>query len=99
MSKTSCLLILILITVSLSYLFNSSLQEGVTFTNYSNSKLLVKPWDEFCVQDPPSCQNNDNFLLTQRNPPIGCWCKNQKATLAGNDCTDMEYDPFIEFRR
>ena len=91
-----------LVAVLLILLINISgfnIKEGVTFTPYDNSKLLTRPWDEFCVQTPPSCQKDRSFLLVDREPPIGCWCRDKKSVLDNPSCTDIHYDPFIEFRR
>ena len=82
------------------YYLNSSLREGVVFTRFDNEKWFNKPWDKFCVQTPSSCQKNDNFLLVNRDPQIGCWCNDkQQAPLLDNKCTDLEFDPYVEYRR
>ena len=75
------------------------LREGVIFTPYDNSKLFNKPWDKFCIQPPPSCQKDTmNAQDAHGNPPIGCWCSDQEAPLLDNDCTDLEFDPYVEYR-
>ena len=71
------------------------IKEGVTFTPYDNSKLITKPWDEFCLQTMPSCENNKSFLLVDRNPPIGCWCRDKKSVLDNPSCTDINYNYFM----
>ena len=75
------------------------IKEGVTFTNYDNSKLITKPWDNFCLQNPPSCQEDSCFLMNKNFSPIGCWCNNQKSILDNPECSDINYDPFAEIRR
>lgn len=76
------------------------LREGVVFTAFDNYNLLNKPWDDFCTQKLPSCETSkDNYLLGNRDPPIGCWCKNQKSVLDNPGCTDIEYNPYAEYRR
>ena len=90
---------MLLLILLVSCLFKSPLKEGITFTNYDNSNLLLNHWDHFCTQPGLACKNDDNFLLVERNPPIGCWCKDQYSTLLGPECTDINYDPFVEFRR
>ena len=93
------LLIVGLVWMLYNYL-NKPIREGVVFTPYDNEKWFVRPWDKFCVQTPPSCQNHDNFLLVDRDPPIGCWCNDkQQAPLLDSKCTDLEFDPLVEYRR
>lgn len=92
-------LLLVLLVILLINVSGYKIKEGVTFTSYDNSKLITRPWDEFCVQNPPPCQKNRSFLLVNREPPIGCWCRDQKSVLDNKPCTDIHYDPFIEFRR
>ena len=56
-------------------LVNNSVKEGITFTPYDNAKFFTKPWDAFCVTQPPSC--NNNMPLKQGmigDAPIGCNC-------------------------
>lgn len=92
---------LLAISTLLYYLYNLyfPLREGVVFTPYDNAKWFNKPWDQFCVQMPPSCQNTETSRLASGNPHIGCWCNNKKqAPLLDNNCTDLEFDPFIEYR-
>ena len=99
-SKNLSIILVIIFLFLLYRYFYSPLQEGVVFTPYDNEKWFNKPWDKFCVQTPPSCQKNDNFLLVDRDPPIGCWCNDkQQAPLLDSKCTDLEFDPFIEYRR
>lgn len=81
-------LLLLLINI-----FSISIKEGVTFTSYDNSKLITKPWDEFCIQ-PTIDKHSLNI-----KPLFKSWCNNQKSVLDNPSCTDIFYDPFIEFRR
>lgn len=89
-----CFLLIILLNIT-----TFKIKEGVTFTNYDNSKLITRPWDEFCIQTPPSCQNDKSFLLVDRQPQIGCLCRDKKSVLDTPKCTDINYDPFVEIRR
>ena len=94
------ILIIILFLLFSLYYFKPVLKEGVIFTPYDNSKVFVRPWEKFCIQTPPSCKKNDNFLLIDRDPEIGCWCNDkQKAPLLDNNCNEFEFDPYIEYRR
>jgi len=88
------LLVILLINIS-----GFSLKEGVTFTPYDNTQLLNNHWDEFCINNPVPCDENKPSLLIDREPEIGCWCKNQKSIFNNQPCSDIYYDPFIEFRR
>tara|TARA_Y100000389_G_scaffold192924_1_gene221110 strand:+ start:7007 stop:7312 length:306 start_codon:yes stop_codon:yes gene_type:complete len=69
--------IAIFIFFGYTLLCKKPLQEGIIFTPYDNKKLFTKPWSQFCISPPPSCNKN----LPQRagllgNPAIGCNCKN-----------------------
>ena len=107
MVYTNCLLIIILfIFVIVNLKTSKTMLEN--FTNQSDSIFIKHKrdiqknvWNEFCVQNPPPCQM-DNDMLIQRNPPIGCWCKDQKSTFCKeekNDIHRINYDPFAAFRR
>ena len=87
--------------ILLLYYLNKPLQEGVVFTPYDNANWFNKPWDKFCIQTPPSCQKlSIDHPNIKGNPQIGCWCNNeQKAPQLDHNCTDIEFDPFIEYRR
>ena len=107
MQTIYCLLVLVLIIfifVNLKKI--KSISEN--FSNQSESlymmhkkQLQKNVWDDFCVQTPPPCQS-DNDCLIQRNPPIGCWCKEQKSTYGVKDNDNffkINYNPFAAFRR
>ena len=101
---TLCNMLCLLLFLGLVYLLynymNTSLREGAVFTRQDNENWFVRPWDKFCIQTPTSCQKRDEkSILIDGNPPIGCWCDNQRAPLLENKCTDLEFDPFIEYRR
>lgn len=98
MNIINCLLLLLLIILLIN-ISGYKIKEGVIFTPYDNSKLINGAWNEFCVQTPPACQKNKSFLLIDRIPSIGCWCRDKKSLLDNTNCTDIHYDPFIEFRR
>ena len=100
-SNGLCILFVVgLVWLLYNYLF-SPLREGVVFTRYDNEKLFDKPWDKFCAQTPPSCQKKNMYSLqVNGDPTIGCWCNDeQKAPALDNDCTDLDFNPFAEYRR
>ena len=58
--------VFVALLVLLSY-YLKPLREGVVFTPYDNEKYFVKPWDQFCVQTPPSCKKeNINYLEEEK---------------------------------
>ena len=58
------------------YLLNKPIREGIVFTPYDNKKLFTKPWAEFCVPPPPSCDKNlPQGPAMVGSPQIGCNCK------------------------
>ena len=93
-----CLLFsLIFVMLYIIYnIMNKPMREGVVFTPYDNAKLFTKPWSNFCIPPPPSCDKN----LLERpasigSPPIGCHCKG--VGNAGNldtDCQNIDYNHF-----
>ena len=101
LNKFNILIIIGILLLATYFFFKMPLREGVVFTPYDNSTWFVKPWDNFCIQTPPSCKKeNINYLEVEGNPQIGCWCNDkQKAPVLDNNCTDLEFDPFIEYRR
>ena len=90
----------ITLIASIYYYINNPIREGVVFTPYDNAKWFNKPWNQFCVQTPPSCQKNNEYAnIAKGNPQIGCWCNDkQQAPLLDNNCTDIEFDPYIEYK-
>lgn len=92
--------ILVALFASLYYYFFNPLREGVVFTPYDNATWFNKPWDKFCIQTPPSCQRDNEYAKqVNGNPTIGCWCNDeQKAPDLDNDCTDLDFNPFIEYK-
>ena len=89
------LVVIFLLLVIYNY-FNKSLQEGIVFTPYDNSKLFTKPWNNFCINPPPSCKKDFEFgPATAGSPPIGCWCDGAgSAPELENKCTDIDYSHF-----
>ena len=73
-----CLLFSLLI-LGIAYLikctFNKSIREGIVFTPYDNKMLFTKPWSQFCVPPPPSCNKNLPNAAVVGSPQIGCNCK------------------------
>ena len=72
------MLLLSLIFLLLGIIFCKSfiLREGVIFTNFDKKTFFTKPWDQFCIQTPASCQKD--FLEKPGmigNFPIGCNCE------------------------
>ena len=80
------------------YLYNTMapLREGVVFTRYDKAILFTKPWDDFCVPPPLSCDKN----IMERpaaigSPPIGCHCKGVgNAGKLSVSCEDIDYNHF-----
>ncbi len=81
LSKKACnciflTLIVLLIVCLLKSFLNKPVREGVVFTPYDNRKLFTKPWAEFCVPPPASCDKNPpEGPAMIGSPPIGCHCK------------------------
>jgi len=102
------LLKIFLIIVLGYFLYTSffSVKEGVTFTNYDNYHTFnKKPWDDFCIPNSPSCENdpinapktNGTTLPGAAEP--GCHCKKTGQSTLTRNCTDIDYNPFVEYRR
>ena len=107
LQKISCLilfLIFIFCVFCLSFL-NTPIKEGVVFTKYDNFKYFNKPWSKFCIQPNPSCNPSLAAPPLNNNPmmvgggPTGCWCSNLGKSPLDNNCTDLDFDPFVEVRR
>ena len=76
---------------------NYTYTDNRKLTNYDKWKLFTKPFDQFCINEPPSCNKSDNN--NQLNGyEVGCWCKNKKSVLTKENNYGIEYDPYIEFR-
>ena len=93
--------LVIIIVLILLWIFDPwTFREGVVFTNYDNSKLFTKPWNKFCETFPPSCNFNlpsDSSIIPS---PIGCWCdEHGEAPKLNNNCTDLDYSLYPEYRR
>ena len=64
----------IILGLELSNFFKS--KEGMKLTDYDKEKFFTKPWNKFCMFEPPSCRKD--FL---EKPgmigvfPIGCQCQ------------------------
>lgn len=83
----------------------SKLKEGVTFTNYDNYHTFnMKPWDEFCISNYAINENKSiyssktNGITLPGAAKPGNYCKNGVSTLT-NSCTDIDFNPYVEYRR
>tara|TARA_E500000178_G_C16530833_1_gene534366 strand:+ start:57 stop:386 length:330 start_codon:yes stop_codon:yes gene_type:complete len=71
-----CFILLILTFLALEICKSLKKKEGIVFTDFDNEKFFTKPWNEFCMFQPPSCRKD--FL---EKPgmigvfPIGCNCQ------------------------
>lgn len=83
------LMILLLIGLYLvvDYMVSNPVQEGVVFTPYDNRMLFTKPWDQFCVNQPPSCSNNPliRSIAGGGDQEIGCWCDRMESILTPDE--------------
>jgi hypothetical protein len=96
---TKILYILLIIGAYMLYRCMYPVREGVIFTNYDKNKLFTKPWGEFCMPGPPSCDRNlMEGPAVDGVPKIGCWCKG--VGNAGNldppdpPCAGIDYNQF-----
>ena len=96
---------IVLVMLFATIIYQRDLREGVTFTNYDNYHTFnMKPWDAFCIPNSPSCENNMYAPSThgQTLPGAalpGCHCKKTGESTLTKSCTDIDYNPLIEYRR
>ena len=88
------LFIVILLMITLHVYNNKKMIEGITFSEYDLKNLKTNHWDEFCIQSLGLCREN-NPLLVDRNPPIGCWCKDNKSILNASDCSVTTFNDLL----
>ena len=82
-------------------MYRISTKEGITFTPFDNRTFFTRPWDNFCITTPPSCQKP--FL---QKPgmigefPAGCHCKEIGIATSPpsieNNCYELDYNYFYK---
>jgi hypothetical protein len=65
----------------------------------------MKPWDAFCIPNSPSCENNPMYAPKTNGVTMpgaaepGCHCKKTGHSTLTRSCTDIDYNPYVEYRR
>lgn len=94
-------LVILLATI----MYQRDIREGVTFTNFDNYHTFnMKPWNDFCIPNSPSCQTNmsapKTYGVTLPGAALpGCHCKNTGHSTLTSSCTELDYNPLVEYRR
>ena len=69
-----CLVVFLILVVELCKFFRS--KEGLNLTEYDKEKFFTRPWNKFCMFEPPSCRK---YFLEKPGMigvfPIGCHCQ------------------------
>jgi|TARA_Y100000389_G_scaffold44237_1_gene38936 hypothetical protein len=104
--RTFLTILAILVLGFFIYKNSFKIKEGVTFTNYDNYHTFnMKPWDNFCIPNSPSCENNPMYAPKTNGVTMpgaaepGCHCKKTGHSTLTRSCTDIDYNPYVEYRR
>lgn len=98
--KSLLCFVFIIVFLFILFIFLQPIKESF-YSKHINENYYVKPWDKFCIQLPPSCQKkNINTMQIDGKDSLGCWCNSDSnAPLLDNNPYDLEFDPYVEYRR